>query len=84
MLKCGPHFVQFDPVAYRIEPMILPPDVEVAPMLMPHHKGRKRMHLGKFCYFILNVCEFLCECPCGFVCEFLRESLCVFCMSVIA
>ncbi|TSM12553.1 Phospholipase DDHD2 [Bagarius yarrelli] len=38
-------FHPFDPVAYRIEPMILPPDVEVAPMLMPHHKGRKRMHL---------------------------------------
>ncbi|GAA6096996.1 phospholipase DDHD2 [Tachysurus ichikawai] len=38
-------FHPFDPVAYRIEPMILPPDEEVAPMLMPHHKGRKRMHL---------------------------------------
>ncbi|KAF5892770.1 phospholipase DDHD2 isoform X2, partial [Clarias magur] len=38
-------FHPFDPVAYRMEPMILPPDVEVAPMLMPHHKGRKRMHL---------------------------------------
>ncbi|KAI5624567.1 phospholipase DDHD2 isoform X1, partial [Silurus asotus] len=38
-------FHPLDPVAYRIEPMILPPDVEVAPMLMQHHKGRKRMHL---------------------------------------
>ncbi|XP_028830126.1 phospholipase DDHD2 [Denticeps clupeoides] len=35
----------FDPVAYRIEPMILPPDVELEAMLVPHHKGRKRMHL---------------------------------------
>uniref|UniRef100_A0A8V5H524 Uncharacterized protein n=1 Tax=Melopsittacus undulatus TaxID=13146 RepID=A0A8V5H524_MELUD len=35
---------QFDPVAYRIEPMIVP-DVEFEPMLLPHHKGRKRMHL---------------------------------------
>nr|XP_023655845.1 phospholipase DDHD2-like [Paramormyrops kingsleyae] len=35
----------FDPVAYRIEPMILGRDVEVEPMLIPHHKGRKRMHI---------------------------------------
>ncbi|XP_048474537.1 phospholipase DDHD2 isoform X3 [Rhincodon typus] len=34
----------FDPVAYRIEPMIVP-DLELEPMLIPHHKGRKRMHL---------------------------------------
>ncbi|XP_048846278.1 phospholipase DDHD2 isoform X3 [Brienomyrus brachyistius] len=34
----------FDPVAYRIEPMIVP-DMEIEPMLIPHHKGRKRMHL---------------------------------------
>uniref|UniRef100_UPI00398E40EF triacylglycerol hydrolase DDHD2-like isoform X2 n=1 Tax=Pristiophorus japonicus TaxID=55135 RepID=UPI00398E40EF len=34
----------FDPVAYRVEPMIVP-DVELEPMLIPHHKGRKRMHL---------------------------------------
>uniref|UniRef100_A0A3B3R218 DDHD domain containing 2 n=1 Tax=Paramormyrops kingsleyae TaxID=1676925 RepID=A0A3B3R218_9TELE len=34
----------FDPVAYRMEPMIVP-DMEIEPMLIPHHKGRKRMHL---------------------------------------
>lgn len=34
----------FDPVAYRIEPMVVP-GVEFEPMLIPHHKGRKRMHL---------------------------------------
>ncbi|NWZ57379.1 DDHD2 Phospholipase, partial [Haliaeetus albicilla] len=39
-------FHPFDPVAYRIEPMIVP-DLEFEPMLLPHHKGRKRMHLGK-------------------------------------
>uniref|UniRef100_A0AAR2M499 DDHD domain-containing protein n=1 Tax=Pygocentrus nattereri TaxID=42514 RepID=A0AAR2M499_PYGNA len=33
-----------DPVAYRIEPMILP-DIELDPVLIPHHKGRKRLHL---------------------------------------
>ncbi|KAK5910152.1 hypothetical protein CesoFtcFv8_004014 [Champsocephalus esox] len=34
----------FDPVAYRIEPMIVT-EVDLEPMLIPHHKGRKRMHL---------------------------------------
>ncbi|XP_068167705.1 phospholipase DDHD2 isoform X2 [Antennarius striatus] len=34
----------YDPVAYRIEPMIVT-DVDPEPMLIPHHKGRKRMHL---------------------------------------
>ncbi|XP_077469307.1 SEC23-interacting protein [Stigmatopora argus] len=33
-----------DPVAYRIEPMIIP-DLELKPVLVPHHKGRKRLHL---------------------------------------
>ncbi|NXP88265.1 DDHD2 Phospholipase, partial [Passerina amoena] len=37
-------FHPFDPVAYRIEPMIVP-ELEFEPMLLPHHKGRKRMHL---------------------------------------
>ena len=43
--KCSFVF-QFDPVAYRIEPLItaFPPP---KPVLMPHHKGRKRMHLGR-------------------------------------
>ncbi|XP_030057798.1 triacylglycerol hydrolase DDHD2 [Microcaecilia unicolor] len=34
----------FDPVAYRIEPMVAT-DMEFEPMLIPHHKGRKRLHL---------------------------------------
>ncbi|XP_075468170.1 SEC23-interacting protein isoform X2 [Ascaphus truei] len=33
-----------DPVAYRLEPMIVP-DLDLAPVLIPHHKGRKRLHL---------------------------------------
>ncbi|KAM3862681.1 SEC23-interacting protein [Diretmus argenteus] len=33
-----------DPVAYRMEPMILP-DLDLKPVLIPHHKGRKRLHL---------------------------------------
>lgn len=34
----------YDPVAYRLEPMIISDD-DLEPMLIPHHKGRKRMHL---------------------------------------
>ncbi|XP_053162131.1 SEC23-interacting protein isoform X2 [Hemicordylus capensis] len=33
-----------DPVAYRLEPMIIP-DFDIKPVLIPHHKGRKRLHL---------------------------------------
>uniref|UniRef100_A0A452HQC0 SEC23-interacting protein n=1 Tax=Gopherus agassizii TaxID=38772 RepID=A0A452HQC0_9SAUR len=33
-----------DPVAYRVEPMIIP-DLDIKPVLIPHHKGRKRLHL---------------------------------------
>uniref|UniRef100_A0A8C5WI13 DDHD domain-containing protein n=1 Tax=Leptobrachium leishanense TaxID=445787 RepID=A0A8C5WI13_9ANUR len=33
-----------DPVAYRLEPMIVP-DLDLKPVLIPHHKGRKRLHL---------------------------------------
>ncbi|XP_053574062.1 phospholipase DDHD2 [Bombina bombina] len=34
----------FDPVAFRIEPLVFK-DEPFEPMLIPHHKGRKRMHL---------------------------------------
>ncbi|KAG8441170.1 hypothetical protein GDO86_006783 [Hymenochirus boettgeri] len=34
----------FDPVAYRMEPMVFREE-EFEPILIPHHKGRKRMHL---------------------------------------
>ena len=37
---------QFDPVAYRVEPLVVDGAPEKA-VLMPHHKGRKRFHLGK-------------------------------------
>ncbi|KAM9726907.1 SEC23-interacting protein isoform 1-T1 [Menidia menidia] len=33
-----------DPVAYRIEPMIVP-ELDLKPVLIPHYKGRKRLHL---------------------------------------
>lgn len=38
-------FHPFDPVAYRIEALVNPDLATVNPVLIPHHKGRKRMHL---------------------------------------
>ena len=38
-------FHPFDPVAYRIEALVNPDLKGVRPVLIPHHKGRKRMHL---------------------------------------
>jgi hypothetical protein len=40
-------FHPFDPVAYRVEPLVNPQLTSLKPVLIPHHKGRKRMHLGK-------------------------------------
>lgn len=40
-------FHPFDPVAYRIESLVNSEASKYRPMLIPHHKGRKRMHLGK-------------------------------------
>ncbi|XP_046851691.1 phospholipase DDHD2-like [Xenia sp. Carnegie-2017] len=37
-------FHPYDPVAYRIEPLVMK-GFKGDPVLMPHHKGRKRMHL---------------------------------------
>ncbi|KAF2879623.1 hypothetical protein ILUMI_26536 [Ignelater luminosus] len=38
-------FHPYDPVAYRIESLINPELANLKPVLIPHHKGRKRMHL---------------------------------------
>ncbi|KAL0858442.1 hypothetical protein ABMA27_012318 [Loxostege sticticalis] len=38
-------FHPYDPIAYRIEPLINSQLGDVKPYLIPHHKGRKRMHL---------------------------------------
>nr|CAD7455681.1 unnamed protein product [Timema tahoe] len=38
-------FHPFDPVAYRMETLINPELTSLRPVLIPHHKGRKRMHL---------------------------------------
>ncbi|NWS24354.1 DDHD2 Phospholipase, partial [Polioptila caerulea] len=55
-------FHPFDPVAYRIEPMIVP-ELEFEPMLLPHHKGRKRMHLGVFWGVSAHHTTFTARCP---------------------
>lgn len=39
-------FHPYDPVAYRIESLVNPDLTGLKPVLIPHHKGRKRMHLG--------------------------------------
>lgn len=38
-------FHPFDPVAYRIESLVNGECAALQPVLIPHHKGRKRMHL---------------------------------------
>lgn len=38
-------FHPYDPVAFRIEALISPSLTNLRPVLIPHHKGRKRMHL---------------------------------------
>uniref|UniRef100_A0A1I8PDN0 DDHD domain-containing protein n=1 Tax=Stomoxys calcitrans TaxID=35570 RepID=A0A1I8PDN0_STOCA len=38
-------FHPYDPVAYRIEALVNPDLSSARPVLIPHHKGRKRMHL---------------------------------------
>lgn len=38
-------FHPYDPVAYRIEALVNPDLAGLRPVLIPHHKGRKRMHL---------------------------------------
>lgn len=38
-------FHPYDPIAYRIESLIHPDLGKLKPVLIPHHKGRKRMHL---------------------------------------
>ena len=34
--------------AYRVEPLINPSTSTLKPVLVPHYKGRKRLHLGEW------------------------------------
>jgi len=38
-------FHPYDPVSYRIESLVSPDFANLRPILIPHHMGRKRMHL---------------------------------------
>ncbi|GBM65665.1 SEC23-interacting protein [Araneus ventricosus] len=51
-------FHPYDPVAFRIEPLI-DPNFSAKPVLIPHHKGRKRMHLGIIMNFFISFFEIL-------------------------
>ncbi|XP_057522695.1 phospholipase SGR2 [Amaranthus tricolor] len=39
-------FHPFDPVAYRIEPLVCREYVERRPVIVPYHRGGKRLHIG--------------------------------------
>ncbi|XAR57496.1 hypothetical protein NMG60_11025659 [Bertholletia excelsa] len=39
-------FHPFDPVAYRIEPLICKEYINKRPVIIPYHKGGKRLHIG--------------------------------------
>ncbi|XP_062153849.1 phospholipase SGR2 isoform X4 [Alnus glutinosa] len=39
-------FHPFDPVAYRIEPLVCKEYTSKRPVLIPYHKGGKRLHIG--------------------------------------
>ncbi|KAL6976553.1 hypothetical protein U1Q18_025344 [Sarracenia purpurea var. burkii] len=39
-------FHPFDPVAYRIEPLICKEYISQRPVIVPYHKGGKRLHIG--------------------------------------
>ena len=39
-------FHPFDPVAYRIEPLVCKEYLSKRPVIIPYHKGGKRLHIG--------------------------------------
>ncbi|GAB2219642.1 hypothetical protein Droror1_Dr00007279 [Drosera rotundifolia] len=39
-------FHPFDPVAYRVEPLICKEYLSLRPVIIPYHKGGKRLHIG--------------------------------------
>uniref|UniRef100_A0A803MS92 DDHD domain-containing protein n=1 Tax=Chenopodium quinoa TaxID=63459 RepID=A0A803MS92_CHEQI len=39
-------FHPFDPVAYRIEPLVCKEYISKRPVIIPYHKGGKRLHIG--------------------------------------
>ncbi|XP_050220488.1 phospholipase SGR2 isoform X2 [Mercurialis annua] len=39
-------FHPFDPVAYRVEPLVCKEYINKRPVIIPYHKGGKRLHIG--------------------------------------
>ncbi|KAF8404347.1 hypothetical protein HHK36_009230 [Tetracentron sinense] len=39
-------FHPFDPVAYRLEPLVCKENIGKRPVIIPYHKGGKRLHIG--------------------------------------
>ena len=39
-------FHPFDPVAYRIEPLVCEDYISKCPVIVPYHRGGKRIHVG--------------------------------------
>ncbi|XP_065852193.1 phospholipase SGR2-like isoform X2 [Euphorbia lathyris] len=39
-------FHPFDPVAYRVEPLVCKAFIDKRPVIIPYHKGGKRLHIG--------------------------------------
>ncbi|GLT32961.1 hypothetical protein SLA2020_075880 [Shorea laevis] len=39
-------FHPFDPVAYRVEPLVCKEYIEKRPVIIPYHKGGRRLHIG--------------------------------------
>lgn len=39
-------FHPFDPVAYRVEPLVCKEYISKRPVMIPYHKGGKRLHIG--------------------------------------
>jgi hypothetical protein len=39
-------FHPYDPVAYRLEPLVCKEYVDKRPVFIPYHKGGKRLHIG--------------------------------------
>ncbi|XP_048331493.1 phospholipase SGR2 isoform X3 [Ziziphus jujuba] len=49
-------FHPFDPVAYRIEPLVCKEYSSKRPVIVPYHKGGKRLHIG-FQVKVLTACQ---------------------------
>ncbi|WRX31107.1 DDHD domain - like 1 [Theobroma cacao] len=49
-------FHPFDPVAYRVEPLVCKEYITKRPVIIPYHKGGRKLHIG-FQAKVLTVCQ---------------------------